>query len=166
MMKNEISIGRLQEIVDAWGASPSRWPEAERSAAEALVAASAEARRLVGEALRLDALLDAAPVEAPSAALMARLMAARPRPVAAAPQRAPETRNRWRGLLDAVWPYGSPALPAGTLAASIMLGILVGSAGDFSPLAETTIMASEAAADDQIIALAMADIDWPEEWMQ
>jgi len=165
-MQREISMERLKEMVDAWGASPSRWPEAERPAAEALVAASAEARRLVDEALHLDTLLDAAPVEAPSEALMARLMAARPRPVADAPSVARAPRGAWRGLIEAVWPYGSPAVPAGALAASIMLGIMVGNTGDFSPLAETTIMASEATADDQIIALAMADIDWPEEWMQ
>lgn len=157
---------RLKEIVDAWGASPSRWPAAERPAAEALVAASAEARRLVDAALHLDTLLDAAPVEPPSEALMARLMAARPRPVVEAPSTAHAPRGIWRGLIEAVWPYGSPAIPAGTLAASIMLGVMVGSTADFSPLTETTVVETEAAADEQIIALAMADLDWPEEWMQ
>lgn len=165
MMNREISLQRLEEIVGAWGASPARWPEAERGAAEALLAASAEARRLVAAAQRLDSLLDAAPVDAPSEALMARLLAARPRAVAEAPRRTPESRNRWRGLLEAVWPYGSPAIPAGTLAASIMLGVMIGSSGDYSPLTDTTAIAAEAA-DDQLIALAMADIDWPEEWTQ
>lgn len=167
-MQKEISIERLEEIVDAWGASPSRWPEAERGAAEALLAASSEARRLVDEAARLDVLLDAAPVEAPSAALMARLMAARPRPVADAPSRAAgsRARGRWRSLIEAVWPYGSAAVPAGTLAAAIMLGVMVGGTADLSPLTETETVVAETAADDQLIALAMADVDWPEEWMQ
>ncbi len=108
-MTNEFSIERLKEIVDAWGASPSRWPEAERGAAEALLAASSEALGgLVAEAQRLDALLDAAPVEAPSAALMERLMAARPRPAANAPSRTvAERRGWWRALVDTVWPDGS-----------------------------------------------------------
>ncbi|MBX3495958.1 MAG: hypothetical protein KF769_06930 [Parvibaculum sp.] len=164
-MTNEIPIERLKEIVDAWGASPSRWPAAERGPAEALLAASSEARGLVAEAQRLDALLDAAPVEAPSAALMARLMAARPRAAASAPSRtAADPRGWWRALVDAVWPDGSPAVAAGTLAASIMLGVVVGSAADFSPLTET--VSAETAADDQLIALAMADMEWPEEWMQ
>ncbi|MEQ8281618.1 MAG: hypothetical protein RIC04_02510 [Parvibaculum sp.] len=166
-MTNEFSIERLKEIVDAWGASPSRWPEAERGAAEALLAASSEARGLVAEAQRLDALLDAAPVEAPSAALMERLMAARPRPAANAPSRTvAERRGWWRALVDTVWPDGSPAVAAGTLAASIMLGVVVGSAADFSPLTEAETVAVETTADDQLIALAMADIEWPEEWMQ
>ncbi|PKQ07552.1 MAG: hypothetical protein CVT72_02765 [Alphaproteobacteria bacterium HGW-Alphaproteobacteria-11] len=165
-MTNEITIERLKEIVDAWGASPSRWPEAERRAAEALLAASSEARGLVAEAQSLDALLDAAPVEAPSAALMARLMAARPRPVASAPSvKSAEPRGRWRALVDAVWPDGSPAVAAGTLAASIMLGVMVGSAADFSPLTGAETVAATTT-DDQLIALAMADLDWPEEWMQ
>jgi hypothetical protein len=165
-MQKEIAIERLREIVDAWGASPSRWPEAERGPAEALLARSVDARRLVDEAARLDALLDAAPVEAPSGALIARLMAARPRPVAGAPSVARAPRGRWRGLIDAVWPYGSAAIPAGTLAASIMLGVMVGSTADLSPLTETETTVAETTADDQLIALAMADLEWPEEWMQ
>ena len=164
-MNNEISLQRLEEIVGAWGASPARWPQAERAAAEALLASSAEARRLVAAAQRLDSLLDAAPAEAPSEALMARLMAARPCPVASAPAATRAPRRRWRALIEAVWPYGSPAIPAGTLAASIMLGVMIGSTADYSPLTDTTALAGEVA-DDQLMALAMADIDWPEEWTQ
>ncbi len=58
-----MNIERLQVILDAFGADPRRWPEAERDAALALIAGDAEARFRQKKARRLDALLDeAAPV--------------------------------------------------------------------------------------------------------
>lgn len=170
-MRSEMTFKRLGEIVDAYGASPARWPEAERSAAEALLAVSAEARALVEEAGRFDALLDMAPAGVPSAALAGRLMAARPRP--AAPSGRPVApRRRATGilgaLLETVWPYGSPAFPAGALAAALVLGLALGSTSNISLLQPETSVA--AASGDQtgegLIALAMADQAWPEEWMQ
>ena len=75
-MDREITLERFAAIVDAYGASPMRWPVAERSAAEALLAVSAEARALLADARMLDGMLASAPVEAPSSALVERLMAA------------------------------------------------------------------------------------------
>lgn len=167
MMNKEITLERFAGLVDAYGASPARWPAEERVAAEALLAASAEARVLVEQAAHFDALLDMAPAAAaPSAALVEGLLAARPR-AAAAP--APATRGGFlRGLVDAVWPYGSPAFPAGALAASIMLGVALGSTLDISlPAAETmTAAAPDATTGDELVSLALADTAWPEEWMQ
>jgi len=54
----EMKIERLQEILDAYGADPGRWPEGERSEALAFVAQSADGKRRLDEARRLDALLD------------------------------------------------------------------------------------------------------------
>jgi len=71
---------RLHAILDAYGADPARWPAAERDAALALLARSAEARRHHDQAARLDAALDAAPVDVPSPALAGRILRAAPRP--------------------------------------------------------------------------------------
>ena len=53
-----MNIERFQEILDAFGADPRRWPEAERGGALALVAGSDVARSRQAEARRLDMLLD------------------------------------------------------------------------------------------------------------
>lgn len=167
MKQKEITLERFAGIVDAYGASPERWPHDERAAAEALAAASAEARALLIEASALDRALDAAPAEAPSAALVERLLAARPR--GAVPMSAPKSRsNILRGLIDAIWPYGSPTIPAGALAASIMLGVALGSVSDLPVLTEeNTLSASvEAGTEERLLALALAEPAWPEEWMQ
>lgn len=70
---------RLQEILDAYGADPRRWPSVERADAEALLAHSAEARRARDEAFRLDRVLACVPApEAPPfdpVFLAARVMA-------------------------------------------------------------------------------------------
>lgn len=165
-MNREISLERFAAIVDAYGASPMRWPADERGAAEALLAFSADARALLDEARMLDGVLAAAPVEVPSDALVARLMAARPRP--ATPVPAGKPRSIFRELISAIWPNGSPAIPAGALAASIMLGIALGSVSEIAVLNGSQIAAAsgESEADERLIALALADIDWPEEWIQ
>lgn len=167
-MDREITLERFAAIVDAYGASPMRWPVAERGAAEALLAASTEARALLSDARMLDGMLAVAPVEAPSAALVERLMAARPR-AAAAPAATAKPQGFFRELIGAIWPYGSPALPTGALAASIMLGVALGSVSEIAVLntTSTTVTASdETETGDRLIALALADVTWPEEWMQ
>lgn len=166
-MDKEITLERFAAIVDAYGASPERWPAPERSAADALLAASAPARALLAEARMLDGLLAAAPLEAPSDALVERLMAARPRALAAlAPAAKP--RGLFRELVDAIWPYGSPALPTGALAASIVLGVALGSVSEISVLngSATATAAAETETGDRLISLALADVTWPEEWIQ
>ena len=81
----DMTLDRLREIVEAYGAAAHRWPVAEREAALALVTGNSDARALVDEALTLDLMLDAAPAPAPaSTELVARIMAARPRAVAVA----------------------------------------------------------------------------------
>src|SRR5207237_8400141 len=71
---------RLHAILDAYGADPAHWPAAERDAALALLARSPEARRQHDAAARLDAALDASPVDVPAPALAARVLRATPRP--------------------------------------------------------------------------------------
>ncbi len=76
-----ITLARLAELLEAYGADPARWPAEEREAALALLALSPEARRRRDEAARLDALLDrvaAEPGDVPTAspALRERVVAA------------------------------------------------------------------------------------------
>lgn len=173
----DMTLDRLREIVEAYGAAAHRWPVAEREAALALVASNSDARALVDEALTLDLMLDAAPAPEPaSAELVARIMAARPRAIpAVAPAPAAEPKGRfgfWKARLQEIWPYGPPAIPAGALAASIMLGVGFG----FSvPTAATTLgnisltrTASTTTSDvnDQLVVLAFADDQYPQEWQQ
>lgn len=49
---------RFATLIDAYGASPERWPAPERQAALAYLQATPAARTLVAEAERLDGLLD------------------------------------------------------------------------------------------------------------
>lgn len=109
-----MTIERLRLLLDTWGAASERWPATERAAALALIARSPDARALRDEAVRLDALLDADPADAPSDALVARVLAAAP-----APPRARVVRPvRWlvplamAAGLAAVWLGRSVAPPA------------------------------------------------------
>ena len=74
-----ISLDRLRDVLDCYGADPARWPVEEREAGLALLARSPEARRYRDEVAHLDRALDMAEVEPPSTALAARVLAAAPR---------------------------------------------------------------------------------------
>lgn len=73
-----MTLQRLQQLLDAYGAASDRWPEEERAAAVLLLQHSAAARAQREEAARLDALLDLAPHAQPSAELATRILAAAP----------------------------------------------------------------------------------------
>lgn len=75
-----MNIARLGEILDAYGGDPLRWPVSERLAAQGLAARDPRAAAMVDAAEALDTLFDAVPTEAPSDALVARVLARRPRP--------------------------------------------------------------------------------------
>jgi hypothetical protein len=70
-----MTMQRLHELLDAYGARSDRWPFSERAAALALLRDSAEARHVRDEAARLDALLDRATTPAPSPELLDRVLA-------------------------------------------------------------------------------------------
>ena len=69
---------RFEALVTAYGAEPSRWPEAERALALRHLAATPEAHRRRAGAQRLDGLLDAWRLDAPGADLQRRVAAAAP----------------------------------------------------------------------------------------
>lgn len=103
-----ITIGRLEILLDCYGAAGDRWPEEERAAAAALIETSSEARGLVEKAAALDSVLDAMPAPEVSAALTSRV-----RSMASPASRAgsggmvarlaaflrPDTRFGWQGAV-------------------------------------------------------------------
>jgi len=95
-----VTLERLGELLDAYGAAAERWPDTEREAARRLIAQSAAARARWEEAADLDRLLDAVPAEAPSSSLAARV-------IAAAPRRRPA--RLWRRVLVAAVPLAAAA---------------------------------------------------------
>jgi hypothetical protein len=75
-----MNIQRFEQLVEAYGADPKRWPSSEREAARALAHAQAEhCGPLLEAAHVLDQALDCAPVGAPSLALRERVIGAAPR---------------------------------------------------------------------------------------
>lgn len=75
-----VGLKRFEQIIDAYGADPMRWPEAERTQTEAFMAGSTEAQSLVEDARALDGWLDAGASHAPSDLLQHRVLKAAPRP--------------------------------------------------------------------------------------
>lgn len=70
---------RFEALAEAFGGDVTRWPEAERGAALALLADQpALAREVLAAATRLDGMLDALPAPAAGAALRGRVLAAAP----------------------------------------------------------------------------------------
>jgi hypothetical protein len=83
MAPDDMTLDRFAVLLDAYGADPARWPDAERAAARALLDRSSEARARRDAAAALDALLDRAATVEPSSALAERILAQ-------APQRPPQ----------------------------------------------------------------------------
>lgn len=116
---SEVDVERFAELVDAYGAEPSAWPEQERPSALRLLEHSEQAVRLLEEAAQLDGLLaDVLDVE-PSMGLRDRILEQAPLP--------PRTwSERWARMAQAIWPFGPSWQPATALAASVLLGLTFG----------------------------------------
>jgi hypothetical protein len=109
----KMDLDRFAALVDAYGASPDRWPEAERAAAVELMKASAEVRRLADEADAIDRLLDQSETAPVSRALQDRILASLTQP--------PKARPRMLASVDiGRW------LPAGAVGCSLILGVIAG----------------------------------------
>lgn len=106
---------RLLELIAAWGADPSGWPEAEQPAARALLAVQPERfAAALAEARALDEALAGLPDILPSTALEEAIIASARRPRAA--------RNGFRLPKFVPW---APAGGFAALAAGVMLGLVV-----------------------------------------
>lgn len=121
---------RLIELIEAWGADPNGFPETERAAAKALLAAHPERFASALSAARaLDAALDRLPEILPSKALEEALIASAPKPRAA--------------RIGLRLPKFTPWAPAGgfaALAAGMFMGVMVAPAAN--ALNDTDEMAS------------------------
>ncbi|KQV56163.1 MULTISPECIES: hypothetical protein [unclassified Caulobacter] len=113
MMSPEMSEGRFEALAETYGGEIARWPEGEREAARALLAAQPERLSAVLDAAaHLDRLLDLAPAQSVDAALLGRLIAAAPP--------APNTAGRWIAGLGAALGLSAAAF------AGVLAGVAVG----------------------------------------
>jgi hypothetical protein len=122
----------LERLLDIYGADRTRWPARERLKFAGVISEDDAAGRMVAEAAALDRLLDVAPRASTSDvnALTERIMAAALRSappqlsVVGSPKASSAPAARYR-LDRREWPA------AAMLAASLVLGVMLGSAGTF-----------------------------------
>jgi len=76
---HEMDLNRFETLVAAYGATPSRWPDEERDAAQAFARADPRAAASLAEADSIDALLFAHRVAEPSRTLRAMVIEGAPR---------------------------------------------------------------------------------------
>lgn len=107
-----ITEERLRVLLDCYGGQAERWPEPEREAALALLAARPELEAERAKAAELDGLLVLAERPSASGALVGRLVEAVPR--------------RKRHWLAEFWPFGPAWQPAFGLAIALLLGLASG----------------------------------------
>lgn len=126
MTREKITFERAIELIEAFGAEPGGWPEEEREAASALIAAEPDRfAEVLAEARALDQLLLNEALPEPSADLAASILAS-------APNAAPESKSVLGALSSLVFPRGV-RWPAGAALASLVMGLVGGyayAAGD------------------------------------
>ena len=115
-----MDAGRCEQLIEAYGAAPQRWPMAEREAALAFLASSPNAADLLKAARALDGLLDAWTLEPAALTLKAKVAAAADaQPASRGVLASPTSRRLWlRG-----------AGLAAACAAGVIAGINVGRVG-------------------------------------
>jgi len=132
----------LEHVLDVYGADRTRWPARERLRFASLVAEDPAAQHLLAEASALDSLLDLAPraSAAREHALKERIVAAALRqsePRFAVVARAADAGGStgWKAWMRRAShsraPVSSGWAAGGLLAASLFVGVLLGSAGTF-----------------------------------
>lgn len=140
MSNTNMTLAEFAGLLDVYGGDRSRWPAEARAAAAHLVARDEEARRLLAEAETLDRVLRRAPLPAlaAEAGLADRIVAAAQRSprivkIGGAPQVAPPGAVEAAPALAAT--RRGPARlqlvsgrvgAAGLLAASLMVGVVIG----------------------------------------
>ncbi|WP_162875611.1 hypothetical protein [Sphingomonas crusticola] len=121
-MTDRMEFARFEALVAAYGATPSRWPEGERDAAEALARSDPRAAALLAEADGLDTLLFAHRVAEPSRTLRAMVLEG-------APTRGPFIRRIrlwWSGPAFAL--AAAAGIVAGSAAAAVLEPVVHGEA--------------------------------------
>jgi hypothetical protein len=129
---------RFLALVAAWGADARRWPEAERTAAEAFAAAHPEiAVPALAEADAADALLHASRTAAPSIMLRDRVIAS----AAEAGLKARREGRRWLDRMSLAFGAGwAAAACAGIVAGVMMTTHLTANAHADAVLYQATLM--------------------------
>jgi hypothetical protein len=173
----------LERLLDVYGADRTRWPARERLRFAGFISEDAAARRMVAESAALDTLLDRAPraSEDRERALKERIVAAALRQteprlavVHAASERTAATshlpdwlRRPTRGLALASARRLRELPVAAALAASLALGVMLGSTGTFDTTVQevaeatglaTTAETSQLALGDEILAMGDEDL--------
>jgi anti-sigma factor RsiW len=119
MAESVMSHARFEAILDAYGADPRRWPDAERAAARDFSQADARAAALLASAARLDGLIEL-PAHAPASDALREAI------VASAKTRRSRAPLWWAGA-------GLGAALAGAAAGALTVGVLApGAAAEFS----------------------------------
>ena len=140
-----MTIERLRQILDAFGADPARWPKAERDSALALLAHSPEAQRLREEARQLDSVLNEAS-EAIELRLDVKGVVAAIKDATGNVHRLSKSRSRFS--LVGAWPGFAG------LAAAAAAGFIVGWMG----LASDYSLGTQAEAADQVLGFTVTDV--------
>jgi len=111
---HEMDLNRFERLVAAYGATPSRWPDEERAAAQAFARADPRAAALLAEADSIDTLLFAHRVAEPSRTLRAMVIEGAPRKR----RLAGRARLWWTGLGIAL--AGASGMLAGSAATAAL----------------------------------------------
>ena len=134
MSRMDTTDERVLELIEAYGASSMSWPEDEREAAEAHLAAHpARFEAALAAARALDSLFDADMAPEPGPLLAERILASAPRPAS----------QRHSGLAARIGRVLAPngrRWPAGAALASLGMGLFAGytaSASSLPPAYET-----------------------------
>ena len=136
----EMTIERLRQIVEIYGAAPRRWPEEERAAARALILRSNEAEAVMRAAEPLDQMLAGLSAPAPSEAVSARVHGLVPPAVAS-----DGMSDRMRAVVRYVF---APLAIGGAGAALVALSLWMVFAGPGTPDAVPVAPAIEVTADE------------------
>lgn len=141
MTHSPLTLQRFLELLAAYGSQLSRWPEAEREAAQVLLHASEPARASLAEEAKLDAALDTLVAEDLSPAFARRLNEI--------PIRVPaKARARWP--FQRLW---APTLGwAAAAALGVALGSGIGDSDSGDELADSVEAAAEQAPSDEALA--------------
>ncbi len=119
MTETSMTIERVLELIEAYGAEPMAWPEEERASAKAFIEAHPDQfEEALTAAHALDQMLLDEHVPEPSSDLTASILGA-------APAANPQSRGWFANIKDTLFPQGT-RWPAGAALASLMMGLVSG----------------------------------------
>ena len=161
-MSKTVDLARLKEraltALETYGSDQARWPEADRTLLAEIVASDPDLAAHKNEEQKLDDLLALSAVQPPSLRLQAHILGSFEKDRNEGVAGTSITGHAARELLKLLWPCGSVLIPAGAMAAALVMGSSVGL---------FTATTSTGGADDtayEIVALAIGDTTYSEDW--